>query len=81
MKRNMLKAIEEYKQEFWINRKGREGVFFLEEIMQIKESLPINNAAETVYDAITKGLMAGYMLGYRKALKDVKKRAKGQATK
>ena len=77
MKRNMLKAIDDYKHEFWEKRNGKEGVFYLDEIMQIKKSLPVSDVAEVVYDAITKGIMAGYMLGYRKALKDVKKKQKG----
>ena len=33
MKRNMLKAIDDYKHEFWKKRNGREGVFYLDEIM------------------------------------------------
>ena len=52
MKRNMLKAIDDYKHEFWEKRNGREGVFYLDEIMQIKKGDKLSKYGKIILNRI-----------------------------
>ena len=74
MKRDLKKAVQEYDKRYSKKDSG-EGAFYASDIIQIKEMSEGNTAANLLFDAISNALKAGFMIGYRKALRDLKKQA------
>ena len=69
MKRDLQKAIEEYKTKYY-HRTDSKGAFYVGDIKQIKEISKANNPNETLINAIENALYAGYMIGYRTAKRE-----------
>lgn len=68
MARSMEKAVAEYKTRFGQSN-GTNGAIYCSDIQQIID-MTRNSGRDSVYDAITWALQAGYMMGYRKAKRD-----------
>lgn len=69
MQRNIPKLIEDYKRRY-SNAKRKEP-FFYSDLEQIKEL-----SRGDLYTAIVKALEAGYMVGYRRAKRELRGGAK-----
>lgn len=69
MKRNVAKAVAEYKRRFG----GDKDIFTLYDVGQIREMF--GDEVDLVYN----GLMAGFMVGYRAAQRAARKRGQGKA--
>ena len=69
MKRDLHKAIEEYKTKYY-NRSDGKGAFYVTDVNQIKELSESRDTKETLYNAIGNALEAGFMIGYRTAKKE-----------
>lgn len=77
MKRNIRKAIEGY----W---KRKDGDFFrsdFEQLLEITEESYSRKSSGFIYKLIDNSLMAGFEIGYRKALRDTRKKQKEMAEK
>ncbi len=70
MKRDMRKAIADYKKRYG-GKTNAEGAFFCDDIAQIAE---ISGGVDKTYNLIENSLLAGFMIGYRKAQRDYRKR-------
>lgn len=77
MKRNMRKAIADYKKRYG-GKTNAEGAFFCVDIAQIAE---ISGGVDKTYNLIENSLFAGFMIGYRKAQRDYRKRNRQRQTK
>ena len=71
MSRDLSKAIAEYQQRY-LRTNSTEGAFYGDDIQQIKELA--GTGKDAVYDAAFYALMAGFMIGYRKAQRDSRKK-------
>lgn len=67
MKRDLNKAIEDYKRKFW-KRGNRKGILFVSDFLQIDE---MSNGSKACM--IDNALMAGFMIGYRFAKRESRK--------
>ena len=82
MKRDLKKAVQDYKAKYYnSNSPYGEGAFYASDIYQIKdlaeEAAGVSRfTPEVLYNAIVLGLEAGFMVGYRKAVRDAKKSKK-----
>lgn len=77
MKRNLQKALHDYKTKYCTPENTRnEAAFFVEDINQIREISKRPDGTTCIYSAIGHALEAGFMVGYRKAVRDAKKRQK-----
>ena len=79
MKRSIAKAVEDYRKKYYKDG-NREGLFYASDILQVKE-LAEKKAApysghimEVLYNAIGIGLEAGFMIGYRTAQRQARRR-------
>lgn len=68
MKRNMNKAIAEFKK---LEDQRKVGTFYAHDLIGIDEM------SRDKYECIINGLRAGYMIGYKAAMRDVKKAEEG----
>lgn len=75
MKRDLNKAVSNYKAKYE-RTNSTESVFYISDIVQIKEMSETRRASETLLNAIYNALMAGFMIGYRKGQKDSRKKLK-----
>lgn len=73
MKRDLQKAVQDYQKRYY-NSRSNEGAFYASDFYQIKEISGGGYDARTLYNAIGNALEAGFMIGYRKAQRDYKKR-------
>lgn len=69
MKRDLQKAIEEYKAKYY-HRTDSKGAFYAGDINQIMELSETDSIKETLYKAIENAMYAGYMIGYRTAKRE-----------
>lgn len=78
MKRDLRKAVEDYRKKYY-NSNSQEGQFYYSDIVQLKEMAEEGakgNYSEILYNAIGCSLQAGFMIGYKKAVRDAKNRKK-----
>lgn len=71
--RDINKAIADYKKQFFV--RSNKGQFYVSDFVQIKEL-----SDGTTFDIIANGMMAGFMIGYRFAKREMKNRSKYTAT-
>lgn len=77
MKRNLQKAVQDYKAKYYTQRNTHnEGAFYACDIDQIAHLATRADGTICVFTAIGHALEAGFMVGYRKAVRDAKKRQK-----
>lgn len=79
--RDLRKAVDEYRRRFL--RGNRDGLFYssdFEQILDMCEGYSCKGwvTMSSLFDAMQYGLEAGFMIGYRKAVRDGRKR-KGAA--
>lgn len=67
MKNRISNAITEYDKKFW---NSKEGQFDAKDLYDISQAVEFKG---DYTDWAIKGLKAGFMIGYRKALRDVKR--------
>lgn len=72
MKRDINKAIQEYKKNYE-GRSDGTGAFYMDDLRQIQATAEGMSGFDRDYELITNALMAGFMIGYRKAKADTKK--------
>ena len=77
MKRNIEKTVNAYREKYYKSGTAK-GSFYISDVMQVKalakrESEPQGSALEILYNAITIGIEAGYMTGYRAGLRQNRK--------
>ena len=75
MRRDIAKAIEEYKQRY-SGKNGKEAAFFISDTNQIMELSADDTPGNMLYNIIFNSLEAGFMIGYRKAQRDARKNSK-----
>ena len=76
MKNRISKAAEDYKKLYY-GRKNNEGAFYYSDIQEVKEIAEKKEGYNaTLYEIIETALEAGFMIGYRKAQRDAKRKAK-----
>lgn len=73
MTRNIKKTVEEFDKKH-----GKKDIFFATDLVNIKELSVARSESETLYNAILNALKAGYVLGYRKAQRDAKRKDQGE---
>ena len=76
MKNRIEKAAQDYKTQYY-GKHSNEGAFYASDFYEVKEAaekIGGGGAATTLYEAIGTALEAGFMIGYRKAQQDYKKR-------
>ena len=71
MQRDMSKAIADYKKSYG-KKAGNEGAFFPNDVEQIREISV--GGVDREYNLVVNSLRAGFMIGYRKAQRDYRKR-------
>lgn len=64
--RDIKKSIQDYKEQFFV-RSGK-GQFYLSDFEQVDEL-----SDGTTFDLIANGMMAGFMIGYRYAKREMKR--------
>ena len=62
--------IENAISEYW-KRKNKKGIFYLNDFEELK------NLSNDKFDLINNSLIAGYIIGYRSAKREIKKNKKG----
>lgn len=62
----MQKAIDDYKKKFW---KTNKEIFWLSDMIQIKEI-----SKGDYWDTLQNALISGFMIGYRTAKREAKKK-------
>lgn len=72
MKRDINKAIQEYKKNYE-GRSDGTGAFYMDDLRQVQATAEGMSGFDRDYELITNALMAGFMIGYRKAKADTKK--------
>ena len=72
MKRDINKAIQEYKKNYE-GRSDGTGAFYMDDLRQIQATAEGMSGFDRDYELITNALMAGFMIGYRKGKADEKK--------
>ena len=81
MERSMQKAIEDYR-ALKAEKGGNFGAFYLSELEELRKitfDSTGTNFQEIVLVAVWNGLKAGFMIGYRAALREASKRNRGEA--
>ena len=73
MKRDLEKSIEAYKKRFY-NATGNAGAFFASDVEQIKDLATTEDGEVSLFDAIGNALEAGFMIGYRYAKNEARKK-------
>ena len=73
MGRDLKKAIADYKKQYE-RRNGNEAAFYYDDLQQI------HDMSADEYDVISNALIAGFMIGYRKAQRDHRKKQSGSGT-
>ena len=73
MGRSMEKAIADYKAVFGKSSTGA-GAIYCSDVQQIFD-MTKDSGRDAFYDAITWALQAGYMMGYRKAKRDGRRKS------
>jgi len=75
MKNRIPKAVQDYQKRFY-GAGHNEGAFYGSDFYEVKEAAEKigGGAATTLYEAIGTALEAGFMIGYRKAQRDCRKR-------
>lgn len=68
-------AIAEYEKKY---KGSSEGSFTAHDLAEIRELSGDGADIETLYKAIEKALEAGFMIGYRKAMRDARKAQRGE---
>ena len=79
MKRNMQKAIEDYK-ALKSKKGGNFGAFYASDVQELKKITMDESGTdfwEVVLAALWNGLRAGFMIGYRAGLRGASKRNRG----
>ncbi len=66
--RNAQKDIDEYKSKYWVDNKSNAGAFYWDDIKQI------HDISKDLFGAINNAMMFGFMVGYRRAKREMKKR-------
>lgn len=64
--RDIKKAIQDYKKQFFV-RSGK-GQFYVSDFVQVNEL-----SDGTAFDLVANGMMAGFMIGYRYAKREMKR--------
>lgn len=72
MKRNLQKAIDEYK-HLYHGRKDRKGAFYDTDYFQIAELSNYGKTPDDYIDTVFNALKAGFMVGYQAALRERRK--------
>lgn len=76
MKNRIAKAAADYK-KLYHGRKDNEGAFYASDMHEVKEIAEMKEGYSNIlYEAIETALEAGFMIGYRKALRDAKRKEK-----
>jgi hypothetical protein len=75
MKNRIEKAAQDYKTQYY-GKHSNEGAFYTSDFYEVKEAAEKigGGAATTLYEAIGTALEAGFMIGYRKAQRDYRKK-------
>ena len=74
--RNIKKAIEDYKKQFWRKENSHNrGAFYYSDYRQIAD-LSTKGEILDISAAIDNALMAGFMIGYRTARRESRERRK-----
>ena len=73
MKRDLVKDIQTYKEQF---EGTGAGAFYVDDLRQIRETAGSLQGADRDFELITNALQAGFMIGYRKA-KNEREKANG----
>ena len=72
MKRDLKKAIQEYKKNYE-GRSDGAGAFYMDDLRQIQATAEGMSGFNRDFELINNALMAGFMIGYRKGKADTKK--------
>jgi len=72
MKRDLEKYIKEYREQFY-HRKDGTGAIYPTDVLQIRDYL-VKRGELTDLDAISYGLEAGFMIGYKYGKREAKKK-------
>ena len=76
MKNRIEKAAQDYQTQYY-GKRTNEGAFYASDIYEVKEAAENRGGrSNTLYEAIVLSLEAGFMIGYRKAQRDYRKRQK-----
>ena len=81
MERSMQKAIEDYR-ALKAEKGGNFGAFYLSELEELRKitfDSTGTNFQEIVLAAVWNGLKAGFIIGYRAALREASKQNRGEA--
>lgn len=73
MKNRIPKAVQDYQKRFY-GADNNEGAFYDSDFLEILEISGGGTDINTLYKAISNALEAGFMIGYRKAQRDYRKR-------
>ena len=74
MKDRVKKAVEDYNRKYMLSA-NNEGAFYATDINQIVEmTQPKGSVTDFTYALIVNALKAGFMIGYRKAQRDARKK-------
>ena len=72
--RSMEKAINDYQAKF--NGNTGDGALYMTDILQIRDTVEGLTGGDRDFELISNALQAGFMIGYRKGVKDSRERAK-----
>ena len=72
MKRDINKAIQEYKKNYE-GRSDGTGAFYMDDLRQIQATAEGMSGFDRDYELISNALRAGFMIEYRKGKADIKK--------
>ena len=73
MKRNIKKAIVEYEQKFG-NARGNKGAFYVFDVQAIRDGAQDLRGGDRDYQLVCDALRAGFMVGYKAAKREDRKR-------
>lgn len=75
MKNRIEKAAQDYKRKYY-GKAGNEGAFYVSDFYEVKEAAEKSGGdpAGILCTAIETALQAGFMIGYRKAQQDYRKK-------
>ena len=74
MERDLKKYIKEYDKNF--SGGGNRGKFYFSDFRQIREMTGRGNGQDTIFRTIDLALRAGFMVGYKCAYREIRKKAK-----
>ena len=80
MRGRIQKAAEEYNKKFFIgdNFKKNNGAFYINDLQELLEMVDQNRTITSIYKALDTALLAGFMIGYKKAKRDMRENKNGQ---